>query len=47
MANVSEDTESSGSKSESDTEEVFHDFTVNFTKSELGECLSEMLEIYQ
>ena len=45
MANVIEDTESSGS--ESDTEEVFPDFTVNFTKAELGESLSEILERYQ
>ena len=47
MANVTEDSESSGSESELDTEEVFPDFTVNFTKAELGESLSEILERYQ
>ena len=39
MANVSEDSEASGSDSESDTEEVFPDFTINFTKAELLKAL--------
>ena len=47
MENVSEDSEASGSDSESDTEEVFPDFTINFTKDELAESLNEILERYQ
>ena len=47
MANVLEDSEASGSDSESDTEEVFPDFTLNFTKAELAESLNEILEKYQ
>ena len=47
MANVIEDSEASQSDSESDTEEVFPDFTVNFTKVELVESLNEILERYQ
>ena len=33
MANISEDSEASESDSESDTEEVFPDFDINFTKA--------------
>ena len=47
MENVTEDSEASGSVSESDTKEVFPDFTVNFTKAELAENLNEILEMYQ
>ena len=47
MANVSEDSEASESESESDTEEVFPNFTINFTKDELAESLNEILERYQ
>ena len=36
MANVLEESEASGSDSESDTEEVFPNFTINFTKAELA-----------
>ena len=46
MENVSEDSEASGSDSESDTGEVFPDFTINFTKAELVESLNEILERY-
>ena len=47
MANVSEDSEASGSDSESDTEEVFLNFDINFTKAELAESLNEIMERYQ
>ena len=47
MENVSEDSEASGSDSESYTEEVFPYFTINFTKAELAESLNEILERYQ
>ena len=46
-SDVSEESEASGSDSESDTEEVFYDFTVNFSKAELAESLSEIMERYQ
>ena len=47
MENMSEESEASGSDSESDTGEVFPDFTINFTKAELAESLNEILERYQ
>ena len=47
MENVSEDSEASESNSESDTEQVFSNFTINFTKAELAENLNEILERYQ
>ena len=47
MANISEDSEAFGSDSKSDTEEVFPNFTINFTKAELAESLNEILERYQ
>ena len=47
MENVSKDREAFGSDSESDTEEVFPNFAVNFTKAELAESLNEILERYQ
>ena len=43
MANVSEDSEASGSDSESDTEQVFPNFTINFTNAELAESLHQIL----
>ena len=43
MANILEDTESSGSESGSEAEEVFS----NFSRSQLEESLSEILERYQ
>ena len=43
MENITEDSEAS----ESDTEEVFPDFAINFTKAELVESLNEILERYQ
>ena len=42
-----QDNEASQSDSESDTKEVFPNFTVNFTKVELAESLDEILERYQ
>ena len=43
MANVSEDTGSSGSESYSEAEELFY----NFSRFQLKEILSEILERYQ
>ena len=43
MANISEDTGSSGSKLDSEEEDIFS----NFSKSQLVESLSEILERYQ
>ena len=43
MANLSEDNESSRSESDSEAPEVFS----NFSRSQLEESLSEILEIYQ
>ena len=43
MANISEDIGSSGSESDSEAEEVFS----NFSRSQLEESLSEILERYQ
>ena len=47
LENVSEDNEAHGSDLESDTEEVFPNFIVNFTKVELAKSLNEILERYQ
>ena len=47
MENITEDSEASESDSKSDTEEVFPDFTINFTKAELAESLHKILERYQ
>src|ERR1051325_9954652 len=45
MANIADISYSSDS--DSDTEEVFPNFAVNFSKAELAETLSEILENYQ
>ena len=42
MANISEDTESSRSESDSEAEEVFS----NFSRSQLEESMSETIERY-